>query len=139
MGKRLIERRMKRQAKKGGIKLKTLQKWLNKSMKLERPEPPIVKPVETLTASKGGQVRTKKQAGGLYDPRQNLTTAQKKFYSSKQREAGATPSNPAWEGKDRNVRKKRPGGFATGGRVAKSSGGSVSSRLSKAGPVAKPN
>ena len=83
--------------------------------------------------------RTKKQAGGLYDPRQNLTTAQKKFYSSKQREAGSTPSNPAWEGKDRNVRKKRPGGFATGGRVAKSSGGSVSSRLSKAGPVAKPN
>ena len=83
--------------------------------------------------------RTRKQAGGLYDPRTNLTTAQRKFISSKQREAGATPSNPAWEGKDRNVRKKRPGGMATGGRVAKAHGGSVSSRLSKAGPVGKPN
>ena len=29
--------------------------------------------------------------------------------------------------------------FTKGGRVAKSSGGSVSARLSKAGPVAKPN
>ena len=37
-----------------------------------------------------------------------------------------------------NVRKKRPGGFSKGGRVGKFSGG-VASRLSKAGPVAKPN
>ena len=34
---------------------------------------------------------------------------------------------------------KRPGGYATGGRVGKSHGGSVSSRLSKSGPVGKPN
>ena len=80
--------------------------------------------------------RTKKQGGGIHDPRHKLTTAQKKFYGSKQREAGATPLQLSV--KDKNVRKKRPGGFATGGRVGKSSGG-VASRLSKAGPVANPN
>ena len=34
---------------------------------------------------------------------------------------------------------KPPWGGSKGGRVGKSSGGSVSSRLSKSGPVAKPN
>ena len=34
---------------------------------------------------------------------------------------------------------KGPWGGSEGGRVGKSSGGSVSSRLSKAGPVGKPN
>ena len=34
---------------------------------------------------------------------------------------------------------QRPGDYATGGRVTKSSGGSVSARLSKSGPVGKPN
>ena len=34
---------------------------------------------------------------------------------------------------------EKPLKFTKGGRVAKSSGGSVSSRLSKSGPVAKPN
>ena len=33
---------------------------------------------------------------------------------------------------------QRPGDYATGGRVGKSSGG-VASRLSKSGPVGKPN
>ena len=58
---------------------------------------------------------------------------------------GKKPSkgyNPHWRIKDKSAAKKakrEPGGYATGGRVSKSSGGSVSSRLSKSGPVAKPN
>ena len=44
------------------------------------------------------------------------------------------------KGKEKEKDKKRatPGGYSRGGRVSKSSGGVVS-RLSKAGPVAKPN
>jgi len=75
-------------------------------------------------------VRTKKQGGGIHDPRNKLTTAQKRFYGGKQR--AFSPSNPnIGLEPDRNVRKKRPGGF--------SKGGSVRTRLSSGGPVAKPN
>ena len=35
--------------------------------------------------------------------------------------------------------KREPGGYSQGGRVAKAHGGSVSSRLSKAGPIGKAN
>ena len=78
--------------------------------------------------------RTKKQGGGIHDPRNKLTTAQKRFYGGKQRDFTPLSQNDP----DRNVRKKRPGGYSQGGRVAKSHGG-VASRLSKAGPVANPN
>ena len=87
-----------------------------------------------------GRTRKAKGAGiaGIHDPRHKLTKAQKLYWGSLQRDA--MPSNPnIGLEPDRNVRKKRPGGMATGGRVRKSSGGSVASRLSKAGPVAKPN
>ena len=93
--------------------------------------------------------RTKKQAGGQTKFQQaysKLTPAQKqsdtmKMYLANRggRKASGKPSLATNTGEPTNVRKKRPGGYATGGRVAKSSGGSVSARLSKAGPVAKPN
>ena len=43
------------------------------------------------------------------------------------------------KGKEKDKKRATPGGYSRGGRVAKSSGGTVVSRLSKAGPVAKPN
>ena len=43
------------------------------------------------------------------------------------------------KGKEKDKKRATPGGYSRGGRVGKSHGGSVSSRLTKAGPVAKPN
>ena len=92
--------------------------------------------------------RTKKQAGGQTKFQQaysKLTPAQKqsdtmKMYLANRggRKASGKPSLATNTGEPTNTRKKRPGGFSKGGRVAKFSGG-VASRLSKAGPVAKPN
>ena len=124
--------------------------------------------------------RTKKQAGGQTKFQQaysKLTPAQKqsdtmKMYLANRggRKASGKPSLATNTGEPTNVRTKRPGGFATGGRArlaateplgtvrpkpkpkkqrgygqaqegrgGYSKGGSVSARLSKAGPVAKPN
>ena len=55
---------------------------------------------------------------------------------------GSITARPKPKKKQPQLTKKmgqRPGDYATGGRVTKSSGGSVSARLSKSGPVAKPN
>ena len=43
------------------------------------------------------------------------------------------------KGKEKDKKRATPGGYSRGGRVGNSHGGSVSSRLTKAGPVAKPN
>ena len=93
------------------------------------------KPKKERGYGQASEGRTRKQAGGIHDPRNKLTTAQKRFYGGKQRDFTPLSQNDP----DRNVRKKRPGGFSKGGRVAKAHGGSVASRLSKAGPVGKPN
>jgi len=54
---------------------------------------------------------------------------------------GSITARPKPKKKQPQLTKKmgqRPGDYATGGRVGKSSGG-VASRLSKSGPVGKPN
>ena len=71
-------------------------------------------------------------------PKQKQSDAMKMYLSGRKKASGR-PSLAANTGEPTNARKKRPGGMATGGRVAKAHGGSVSSRLSKAGPVGKPN
>ena len=63
-------------------------------------------------------------------PKQKQSDAMKMYLSGRKKASGRPHLA-------KNTRE--PGGYATGGRVAKAHGGSVSSRLSKAGPVGKPN
>jgi hypothetical protein len=55
MGKRALERRLRRQGSKGALKPRTVQRRLNKE-RIEEPAPPPPKPVRTLTANRGGKV-----------------------------------------------------------------------------------
>ena len=55
MGKRALERRLRRQGRKGALKPRTVQRRLNKERIVE-PTPPPPKPVRTLTANRGGKV-----------------------------------------------------------------------------------
>ena len=74
-------------------------------------------------------------------------TMMQKIYSKMTPKQKNSPEIKAWakgrrkaSGRPHLAKNTRePGGYATGGRVAKAHGGSVSSRLSKAGPVGKPN
>jgi hypothetical protein len=109
-----------------------------------KPKPKKPKPKPKKKQRGYGQAsegRTRKQAGGQTKFQQaysKLTPAQKqsdtmKMYLSNRggRKASGKPSLATNTGEPTNVRKTRPGGYATGGRVAKSSGGVM--------PVAKPN
>jgi hypothetical protein len=77
MGKRAVERRLRRQARKGGLKPRTMQKLMNKSIRMGPPPTPEPKTVMVKQGGKvdveqyqdqvmrkfgGGQI--KKQAGG---------------------------------------------------------------------------
>ena len=77
MGKRAVERRLRRQARKGGLKPRTMQKLMNKSIRMGPPPTPEPKTVMVKQRGKvdveqyqdqvvrkfgGGQI--KKQAGG---------------------------------------------------------------------------
>ena len=55
MGKRAIERRLKRQGKKGALKPRTLQRYLNK-MRIGPPEMPEPVTTPTLQVNSGGKV-----------------------------------------------------------------------------------
>jgi hypothetical protein len=92
--------------------------------------PPKPKPKKQRGYGQASEGRTKKQAGGINDPRNKLTTAQKRFYGGKMRDFSPSNPNIGLE-PDKNVRTKRPGGF--------SKGGSIRAKLSSGGPVAKPN
>ena len=79
-------------------------------------ESPAIRKIKTKRRDQDLDPNRKRRRGKRYDPHKRI--------------------------KDKSAAKKakrEPGGYATGGRVAKSSGGTVSSRLSKAGPIAKPN
>ena len=54
MGKRLLKRRLARQARKGKVRSRTLDRAMD-SMGYD-PTPPPPKPVRTLTANRGGKV-----------------------------------------------------------------------------------
>ena len=117
--------------------------------KIGLPKKPKPKPKKERGYGQASEGRTKKQAGGQTKFQQaysKLTPAQKqsdtmKMYLANRggRKASGKPSLATNTGEPTNVRTKRTGGFATGGRVAKSSGGSIRARLSSGGPVAKPN
>jgi len=55
MGTRAVERRLRRQARKGGLKPRTVQKLLNKTMRIGPPEP---EPTKVVTVKHGGKVES---------------------------------------------------------------------------------
>jgi len=87
MGKRAVERRLRRQARKGGLKPRTMQKLMNKSIRMGPPPTPEPK---TVMVKQGGKVEPyqdqvmRKFGGGIIKAKQGYNARLDESLSARQ-------------------------------------------------------
>ena len=117
MGKRALERRLRRQGTKGALKPRTVQRRLNKQ-RIEEPTPPPPTPVRTLTAKQGGKV----------DVEQYQDQVMRKFGGGRIKKQAGGPVSDFFLKYPKQKKRERGYGQATEGKPTLSKGGKIKTK-----------